>query len=90
MQCVWQHGLHYRVQLRQAGEARRQLQRRVGWLLREVEHAREDHADGRHVLRQAQKVQHAPRGQAAWVIDGLKTVLVPVRLSLRPSLVISK
>ena len=31
----------------------------MGWLLRQVEQGREAHAHGRHVLRQAQEVQHA-------------------------------
>lgn len=59
MQCVWQCGVQHGVQLREAGEARRQLQRPVGWLLREVEQTREAHSHGRHVLRQAQEVQPA-------------------------------
>ncbi|THU64601.1 hypothetical protein C4D60_Mb01t28180 [Musa balbisiana] len=56
--CIWNGWVHNGVQLQAASEGRRTLQRRVGWVLSEMEQQRETCAHRCHVIRQVEKVQH--------------------------------
>ncbi|CAL9149190.1 sodium transporter HKT1-like [Musa acuminata AAA Group] len=56
--CIWNGWVHNGVQLQAASEGGRALQRRVGWVLSEMEQQRETCAHRCHVIRQVEKVQH--------------------------------
>ncbi|XP_018680037.1 cation transporter HKT1;5 isoform X3 [Musa acuminata AAA Group] len=56
--CIWNGWVHNGVQLQAASEGGRTLQRRVGWVLSEMEQQRETCAHRCHVIRQVEKVQH--------------------------------